>query len=773
MAASAPCRVPTLSLLFDVSVAAAAAAALATVLLSSSPQLPAWPLWVAVPVVIVMARWPVVLVRDTSGIEIGLDSAVLMFLAFAAPASATVAVWGTACVASQLATRKSLLTRMFNIGVTVLAGVAAIAAVNGLRASGVPGPRDLVAAAAGGIAYFAVDYLLSAFSVALVGRTALRAAVWDVNTPISASLFGGVAALGYLSAIVVRHEPWALPLMALPVGTVVLATKAFGAAHADRVLVRGLFTAATQTQRGDTESEIISALLTQAGRVLRCPSVHLGDEPSGEGELSVELPAAAGASARWLVAAPRLTGGPFSPEDRRALDALAAIAAESLQRAALVGELAHLARHDPLTGLANRTVFRSRVAAALLDRRAGGPPAVLFCDLDGFKAVNDTLGHAAGDALLVAIAARFSGCIRSAELVARLGGDEFAVLLPAADRETALKVADRLLSAAAQSLTVAGRRVQISASVGVALPADLATAAEDPDGLLRAADVAMYEAKTGGKNCRVLFHESMLTTHVDRIRLADELREAAERGELTVEYQPVLDLVTGHVDGFEALVRWAHPTRGLLQPAQFIPLAEDTGLVERVGAFVLDQALADGRRFAAVLGRQLCMAVNVAAQQLHNSSLLSQIPTGRADGVQLVVEITETSLVQPAVVPLLRALRDRGVRIVMDDFGIGHSSIAHLRLLPLDGIKLDQAFTADVAVDGRAADIVYTVAMMAKRLGLSLVAEGIENAAQEQAMRALGCNLGQGYHLARPMSADAAYAYVCAHVDSAARSAAS
>ena len=529
-------------MLFDAGVAATAAVLVGSVL-TRSPQLPSWPLWAAVPTVLLMARWPVVLLRDTSGIEIGLDSAVLMFLAFAAPRPAAVTVWTVGCVASQLMTRKSASTRLFNVGVTILAGMAAIGAVAALRAVPAPGPRDLLAAAAGAVAYFGVDYLLSAASVALVGRTGLGAALWDPNTPISAACFAGVAALGYLGAVVVRYQPWTLPLLAVPAGTLVLAAKAFAAAHADRVRVRGLFDAAAASQRGDTEAEIVAALVEQGCRVLRCPAIRIADRPGAAGELAVALPRAAGQRARWLVAAPRLTGVPFSAEDGHALDALAAIAAESLQRADLVAELARRARRDPLTGLANRAVFRARLAQALAGAPAGGRPAVLFCDLDGFKAVNDSHGHATGDAVLVAVALRFLGCVRDEDVVARLGGDEFAVLLPETDTDTALAVADRLLEAAAEPVLAADRHVGISASIGVS-PGDVVAAGTDPDFLLRAADVAMYAAKAAGKNRRALFEESMLA-RFEPAPPADHRPGPASRGERVAVHPPALDLLTG------------------------------------------------------------------------------------------------------------------------------------------------------------------------------------------------------------------------------------
>ncbi|WP_129336536.1 putative bifunctional diguanylate cyclase/phosphodiesterase [Cellulomonas endophytica] len=440
--------------------------------------------------------------------------------------------------------------------------------------------------------------------------------------------------------------------------------------------------------------------------------------------------------------------------------------------------LAHQATHDALTGLPNRVLLHERLRTALADpgraaaaasptapgstapggerRGAAGPRdevAVLLCDLDGFKAVNDRLGHRAGDELLVAVAHRLRAQVRGSDVVARLGGDEFALVLPGTDEAGALAVADRLLGALADPLPAAGQLVHVGASIGITTAA--AGAGVLGDALVREADVAMYEAKAGGRGTRVLFVPAMLEAHAAEAALVQDLHGAVDRGEIVVEYQPVVDLATGRTDGLEALARWEHPRLGRVRPDVFIPLAERSGLIGEIGLHVLQEATSRATAWAASAARFVSVGVNVSAHQLTDRRLLDAIPTGTTATTQLLLEVTESTLVRPDVVPVLDELRRRGVRIAMDDFGVGQSSIAALRTMPVDVLKLDRAFTVDIASDPRAAAVVRAVAVMARELGLPLVAEGIETPHQRQALLDVGCPFGQGFLLARPMSASA------------------
>ena len=430
--------------------------------------------------------------------------------------------------------------------------------------------------------------------------------------------------------------------------------------------------------------------------------------------------------------------------------------------------LTRQATHDVLTGLPNRMLFHQRVRQALnlhAHERPQTPPevehrqvlrphgiGVLFCDLDGFKAVNDSLGHRAGDELLLTVADRLRSSLRQQDVVARLGGDEFAVLIHDADRTGARAVADRLLAALAVPVPVAGQHVHVGVSIGITLAGP---GARDVDTLVREADVAMYEAKAGGRGRAVFFEPAMLAAQVESASLLQDLHGAVSRGELSVHYQPVVDLTTGAVDGLEALARWAHPRRGSVSPATFIPLAEQAGLIDEIGAYVLAEVSRDVERFAAAAGRQVSVGVNVSASQLASATILDAVPTGRTESMQLLLEVTESTLVRADVVPVLEELRRRGVRIAMDDFGVGRSSIAALRLMPVDVVKLDSAFTADIVTDPRAAAVVRAVAVMTHELDLALVAEGIETTEQRDALMSIGCRYGQGYLVARPMSATA------------------
>jgi len=425
------------------------------------------------------------------------------------------------------------------------------------------------------------------------------------------------------------------------------------------------------------------------------------------------------------------------------------------ERKAFEEQLAHQAFHDPVTGLANRALFADRVGHALRATvRKGALIAVMFIDLDDFKTVNDSLGHQAGDAVLIEVARRLAATVRPADTVARFGGDEFAVLLDGvAGSDEAALIADRLLAELEAPTVIDGNRVYPHASVGICMSdEDLIT--QDAEELLRNADVAMYMAKRGTKGRYQLFEPAMHERVVERLELRAELESAIERDQLEVYYQPVVRLQGGEDYAVEALLRWHHPTRGLVVPAQFIPLAEETGLIIPIGRWVLRQACLKGAELQARLPEPLRISVNLSVKQLQSEAIVHDVrdaleETGLLPS-SLVLEVTETVMLADADVAVerLHALKELGVTIAMDDFGTGYSSLSYLSRLPVDILKMDRSFLgAEIDDDGLAAAIMA----IGERLGLEVVAEGIERPEQIDALQGLGFDLGQGYLFGRPM----------------------
>jgi diguanylate cyclase (GGDEF)-like protein len=419
-------------------------------------------------------------------------------------------------------------------------------------------------------------------------------------------------------------------------------------------------------------------------------------------------------------------------------------------------ELQHLAMSDSLTGLANRARF-----GVVLGERIGAhqPAGVLLIDVDDFKMVNDTMGHAVGDQLLYEMAQRLRNHAQVTELQARLGGDEFAVLLPVDDPERAEEIATEVLAALAVPFRVGEHQLLAQASVGVALagPGDTA------DEVLRNADIAMYEAKSAGKASWARFEPRMRQEVVNHARLGSELHNAIIRHELHLAYQPVVDLRTGVIAGAEALVRWSHPARGDVPPGDFIPVAERSGLIVPLGAWVLRTACEQLAAWQAEHGEAAIRAVNVnvAARQLRESGFVDEVVAALgATGLtprDLILEITESSALDGRQVrETLEALHELGVRLALDDFGTGQSSLSLLRAVPVDVLKLDKSFVdgiCDGADRGRLA-VAAAVAQLAENLQLKAVAEGIETEAQMVRLRDMGYRFGQGFHMARPLPAD-------------------
>jgi diguanylate cyclase (GGDEF)-like protein len=412
--------------------------------------------------------------------------------------------------------------------------------------------------------------------------------------------------------------------------------------------------------------------------------------------------------------------------------------------------LRHQALHDSLTGLANRSLLHRRAERAL---RGDHPAAMLLIDLDRFKEVNDTLGHDHGDALLVEVAERLAGVLRRGDTLARLGGDEFAVLIAGApDRAAVIEVAGRLQDALRRPFALRGVAVELEASIGVALyPEHGRTAGQ----LLQRADVAMYEAKRDGTGVATYAAERDPYS-ADRLGLLAELRRAIERDELVLHYQPKISLRTGELTGVEALVRWQHPSRGLLAPDEFVPLAERTGAVADLTRWVVDHALAQQRAWREQ-GIDLPVAVNLAAANIVDLTLPDTVARLlRRHGVagdRLECEISEHTVMADPVraTDVLAGLRQLGVRLSLDDFGTGHSSLAYLKRLPLDEVKIDRSFVAGMAEDENDAVIVRSTIDLARNLGLKVVAEGVETAEIMDALAGLRCDVAQGFHISRPL----------------------
>jgi diguanylate cyclase (GGDEF)-like protein len=600
-----------------------------------------------------------------------------------------------------------------------------------------------------------MDVSITAFAVAAVGTFALLPSSLGVVTANQAAYaIGDLVLVGFLAAILTVAGKRATPASRLvALGAVVLTigdafyVQHIAAGHMTTGLIPSIAwpigvlmigTAAAVTQRawpaGSHVSGPASIVLPLLSAVVCVPIAVLSTHPDQAARVFACL--------ALLAVIARLS---MNLRERERL----------VKRLSDVNdELAYTAHHDLLTGLGNRVSLARTAGDGALD---SGDVLVLI-DLDDFKAINDTFGHAAGDRVLQTVAERLHQAVRPQDLVVRLGGDEFAVLLADANERVSRAVAARFLTTLEEPVEVDGQTIFVRASIGVAV----AAAGEPLSAVLPHADASMYHAKSSGGVEHVSVFDS--ATHhpiLDNLALASDLRGALARNELVLHYQPIVDMATRLTVGFEALVRWQHPKRGLVSPGTFIPLAEQGGLMPDIGQWILEQACREASSWRSRSATPPYVSVNLSVRQLQDPEFAARF-NGTVDAAglpydRLVVEITETALAteDEAIHALLEALRRLGVRIYIDDFGTGYSSLGYIRHLPLDGVKLDQAFARDLTTSPEAWALAQAIIALLDNLSLALTAEGVETAAQLAQLRSLGCEFAQGYYFAHPQPPDA------------------
>jgi diguanylate cyclase (GGDEF)-like protein len=720
----------------------------------------------AVLLVVVMSRFPLVLTHRSGDVVIGFETCSLVFLVLTGPPLDALALWSIGMAVAHGSSRKAWRPRLFNVGLTIQGGGLLVLTVALLSPGQKREGAELGAVMLGCAVYFLFDLLMTSGSLAIEDGTSISSALRWRSVPLGLACFVSVDTLGYLAALLQRGQPgWTLLLLLVPVGTILVAVRSVSRAKLAQGRLSGLLEAAIQAPDWVDDVQIEDSLRYQAERTLRHSVATLQTLPAQPPEIGASI-TVEGQPLRQLVVRRQGNGQRFDSDDQGALDALAAVGASAFSRLRLDQEMTYLARHDTLTGLHNRVVFADRLACSLEGRRASHLVAVLYCDLDGFKEVNDLLGHETGDHLLVAVAKRVLGCLRPEDTAARLGGDEFGILLDGIHAEgQAEEIAQRLLRSLAPPFLVGGQQVRVQASIGIACASTEPVTAE---GLLHSADTAMYAAKALGKGRSAIFVPTMRTKDLDRLELEAALRQAVRNDDINVHYQPVIDLHTGTIDGFEALARWTHPTLGAIPPDIFIPAAERIGLIRTLGLQILQKAHRGALQINHHAGRPLHLGVNVSASQLEHSDFTDEVERLMRESphVPLVLELTEGIMLgdDTSTVEALHRLKTSGALLAIDDFGTGYSSIGYLHRLPLDILKIDKLFVQHLD-DSRSLALVQGVVAMARAMQLTVVTEGVEDWECARAVRGLGCDLAQGYLFSRPVDLAGALALAAGHVD--------
>jgi diguanylate cyclase (GGDEF)-like protein len=721
---------------------------------------------------------------------------------------------GAGMLVDELRGRSPLPRLLFNVAGTVLSVGGSALAANILLVSGDRLAEDSWLKV---VAFFCVVltyYVVNTLPVVAVTALASGASFWQLlvkTARYSAPAEFAVAVVGGLAAHEWVGGPFWVLAGVFPAVISHVALRSMGARNRKTEQIASLDRLGRALSAAFSIEEVFAAAATHlraSGQAAGCfvelldPPMHLADGAAAgrdgrrtatdlAGRLATggkpvwvrgpdqSVPGADGASAptSWLVL-PLLQGSatagcfgivaeranPLDAGDEAYFGLVAERVALALENARRAAELSRMAFHDALTELPNRALLLDRLEQALLrGNRYRRPVAVLFIDLDNFKLVNDSLGHDVGDTLLQLVGERLRGLMRPEDTLARFGGDEFVVLMEeCTDAANALAVADRLAVALRTPFDIHDRAMVVDASIGVALSGP---GRVRPADLLRDADLALYRAKTTGKARSALFEPGLAAAAVQRLDIENDLRRALENREFCLYYQPIIDLPSGELAGWEALIRWHHPERGLVSPIEFIPVAEETGLIVPIGHWVLEEACRQARAWSPPHGApRLIMSVNLSGRQFQQASLADDVrhalSKANLDASALKLEITESVIMQDVAVAsaTLAALAGLGVRIAVDDFGTGYSSLASLKRFPIDTLKIDRSFVSGIVDDLQDAAIVRSVIALAKALNMTVTAEGIETAGQQARLTELGCDLGQGYLFGRPVPPAAAQA---------------